>query len=85
MSGPPASIHTTAIGDAELAWTEEGHASRSGRTAIWAHGLTSSATAQETVGMFDWSPVTRDHRLIRHRLRVCHREDGCKATARCSF
>ena len=76
MSGLPASIHFTAIGDAELAWTESGHASRPGRTAIWAHGLTSSATAQEAAGMFDWSPVTREHRLIRYDARGHGRSTG---------
>jgi pimeloyl-ACP methyl ester carboxylesterase len=69
VSGLPASIRTTSIGDAELAWTESGHASQTGRTAIWAHGLTSSATAQEAVGIFDWAPVTREHRLIRYDAR----------------
>lgn len=60
---PPA--HVTTVRGADLAWTETG----SGPPVVWAHGLTSSALGQERFGMFDWSPISVSHRLIRYDAR----------------
>jgi pimeloyl-ACP methyl ester carboxylesterase len=76
VSDPPESTHLTFVRDTALAWSESGRPSRPGRTAIWAHGLTSSAGGQEQAGMFDWSAVTRDHRLIRYDARGHGRSGG---------
>jgi pimeloyl-ACP methyl ester carboxylesterase len=66
---PQSPVHTTTVRDARLAWTEPECTRDPGRTTVWAHGLTSSATGQEQSGMFDWSPVARDRRLIRYDAR----------------
>lgn len=60
---PP--THVTTVRGADLAWTETG----SGPPALWAHGLTSSSMGQERFGMFDWSPISTSHRLIRYDAR----------------
>jgi 3-oxoadipate enol-lactonase len=61
-----AAVHHTAVRGADIAWTETG----TGPTTFWAHGLSSSRDAQEQLGMFDWSPVSRaGRRLIRYDAR----------------
>ncbi len=72
VSADPRSPHVTSVRGADLAWTESG----TGPPAIWAHGLTSSADAQEQFGMFDWSPISADHRLIRYDARGHGRSTG---------
>lgn len=67
-----APIHVTAVRGVDLSWTESG----SGPPAVWAHGLTSSADAQERFGMFDWSPISSSHRLIRYDARGHGRSTG---------
>lgn len=62
MNGPPV---FASIRGARLAWTESGV----GSPAIWAHGLTSSATGPQAPGPFDWSGLEDEHRLIRYDAR----------------
>jgi pimeloyl-ACP methyl ester carboxylesterase len=69
-------VHTSAVREAHLAWTESRCPQDSGRTVVWAHGLTSCATGQERAGMFDWAPVARDQRLIRYDARGHGRSTG---------
>lgn len=57
-------VHSRVRG-ARLAWTAAG----SGPPVIWAHGLTSRSYAQEDAGLFDWTPLTSAHRLIRYDAR----------------
>jgi pimeloyl-ACP methyl ester carboxylesterase len=65
MTSENRTLHLTGVRGAELAWSESGH----GPTAIWAHGLTSSGFGQEAAGVFDWSPLTARHRLVRYDAR----------------
>jgi 3-oxoadipate enol-lactonase len=65
MTFEPGTSHLTGVRGAELAWSGSGR----GPTVIWAHGLTSSGRGQEASGMFDWEPLTADHRLIRYDAR----------------
>ncbi|ORM27692.1 alpha/beta hydrolase [Williamsia sp. 1135] len=63
MTGAP---HHSTVRGARLAWTESG----SGPPALWAHGLTASATGAQPPGPFDWSPLEGEHRLIRYDARA---------------
>jgi 3-oxoadipate enol-lactonase len=66
MTFEPGAGHRAEVRGADIAWTESGN----GPVAIWAHGLTSSGLGQEHTGMFDWSPVSAEHRLIRYDARA---------------
>jgi pimeloyl-ACP methyl ester carboxylesterase len=72
MTFEPGAGHRTAVRGVELAWTEAGQ----GPTAIWAHGLTSSGRGQEQTGVFDWTAVSAEHRLIRYDARGHGRSTG---------
>ncbi|WP_207836021.1 alpha/beta fold hydrolase [Williamsia soli] len=63
MTGAP---HYCTVRGARLAWTESGV----GPPALWAHGLTASATGDQPAGPFDWSPLEGGHRLIRYDARA---------------
>jgi pimeloyl-ACP methyl ester carboxylesterase len=62
----------SAVRGTRLAWSSDGE----GPAVIWAHAISSSRSAQERIGMFDWSPVpAAGHRLIRYDARG-HGESG---------
>lgn len=63
--------HSTIRGT-RLAWTESG----SGPPAVWAHGLTASATGARPPGPFDWSALEAEHRLIRYDARAHGNSSG---------
>lgn len=64
--------HLADVRGAQIAWTASGE----GPTAIWAHGLTSSGYGQERAGVFDWTPLSAEHRLIRYDARGHGRSTG---------
>ncbi len=58
---------------ARIAWNATGH----GPTVIWCHGMSASAYLQESVGQFDWKPLSAsDFRLVRYDARGHGRSGG---------